>query len=215
MFTSILGFCVSAHVRCCLGVYATFAFLLLAAESAIVAYLFIAPDKAVQQLSKYDSLAGEDEVTQNEKQAQEDNIEKVVNIGRWVLLALVGLQCIAVVFALVLRCFKPTRSYEQFEEAKENEDKRLKAESQLKMLKAKVLHGQTTPELKPARNSASRVAVPPDVESGESIGAVRPSPSIQRRTEVSQVSAWSAEQRGVHPQKQSWKPTWQRKAQGD
>lgn len=140
VIAALLGFCASSGSKCFIWTYITFGGLLLASQTGLVAYLFIDPQVAIDQLDS----SNEDD--SDDTSSSSSSVDTIVTVGRWVLLAFVGAQIIGIVLAAVLRCCTRHTSYEEFQETEaiEYEQRKAKSEAQLEKLKSKVYNPSST-----------------------------------------------------------------------
>jgi hypothetical protein len=104
IIAGIVGFIASSEksIACCLSPYVTLTGLVLAIETGLLLYLFIAPGKAVDSVIQAYTKGHENDPFPPTPPV--DKIHSGIYIGRWVLLSVFALQLFAVFLAVLLRC---------------------------------------------------------------------------------------------------------------
>jgi hypothetical protein len=112
ILASTIGFIAASprRIRCCLAPYLTLSGLVIATQTGVVLYLFLAPDKAIRSVIDAWTEARPTDTPPTSK------IHDAVYVSRWVLLAFIVLQILAVGAALLLRCWarRPPRGWQAF-----------------------------------------------------------------------------------------------------
>ena len=171
LLAAILGFIAGSpnRISCCLSPYLTLTGLVMVGQAGLMMYLFIAPNKAVH------SLTATWEANHPEKPAP-DKIKNGVYVGRWVLLGLLGIQLIAVMVALILRCCaRRIDQWEPFEEDASYQSRTDSTNAKLEKLKAEVAASGEMPALKKKGIALTEI---PRAGSGEKIKTYKPTASF-------------------------------------
>ncbi|KAG7669932.1 hypothetical protein Ndes2437B_g06134 [Nannochloris sp. 'desiccata'] len=151
IIAGIIGF-IAAHeksIACCLSPYITLTGLVLAAKTGLLLYLFIAPGKAVDSVVQAYTKGHANDPSPPTPPL--DKIHSGIYVGRWVLLGLFGLQLVAILVALLLRCCakraakQQNNKYQPFVEDLEScyNARTAEANAKLAQMKADVITAQT------------------------------------------------------------------------
>jgi hypothetical protein len=201
IIAGIIGF-IAAHeksIACCLSPYITLTGLVLAAQTGLLLYLFIAPAKAVDSVAQAYTKGHANDTPPPTPPL--DKIHSGIYIGRWVLLGIFVLQLVAILTSLLLRCCakrakqQQNNKYQPFVEDLEScyNARTAEANAKLAQMKADIVSAQTlkknkagaaylysTEMVSASATAASQQSTNSSKNSPDTIAPYRPTPRAAR-----------------------------------